>query len=282
MLWLTLWVAIVAIGALGIVATLNSLRFGRRVAGEVQTMWAGSDEPRRIDRRQLDELPPPVRRYLRKALGLREPALRSVRLRHGGTFRPSLDGRWFPIRGEQYFAVDPPGFVWWGRIRIVPGFWIEARDRSVSGVGNMLVLAESSVTLASRVGPQVDQGALLRLLGEMTWFPTAFLDDRYVRWDAIDDRRARATLGLNGRTVTGEFEFGEDDLPTKFSADRYRDLGGGQSVLTPFSGLSSDYREINGLLVPHQMIAHWHINGQAIPYVRFEVDRLEFDVTKPF
>jgi hypothetical protein len=87
------------------------------------------------------------------------------------------------------------------------------QSRAIGGVGHMYVAAESTVTIANSTGPELHQGAMLRLLGERTWFPTAFRDQRYVRWSAIDDRHARATLGLNGREVTGVFEFGEDDLP---------------------------------------------------------------------
>jgi hypothetical protein len=215
-------------------------------------------------------------------LGRRERAVRTVRLRHGGTFRTTLDGAWLPIRGEQYFTADPPGFIWWGRVRIVHGVWVDARDRSIHGLGNMFVSAESTFTVADSVGPELDQGALLRLLPEMTWFPTVFLDDRYVGWSAIDESHAQATLRLDGHQVAGIFEFGEDDLPETFTAHRYRDLGGGKSALTPFSGKCRDYREVDGIPVPHQMIAAWHVNGQVIPYARFQVERVEFDASKPF
>lgn len=282
MLWLALWIAIVAIGVFGLVVSVNSVRFSRRVAREVREMWTGSAEPQRIDRRLLDELPAPVRRYAAKAVAGRELAVRTVRLRHGGTFRPKLDGAWLPIRGDEYFAADPPGFVWWGRVRVVPGLWIEARDRSVGGVGNMLISAESSFTLADSAGPEMDQGALLRLLGEMPVFPTALLDNRYVTWAAVDDRRARATLRVNGREVAGVFEFGEDDLLATFTADRYRDLGRGKSVLTPWSGWYGDYREIDGLLIPQKVSVSWYVDGQDISYARFMVERLEFDATTPF
>ena len=82
------------------------------------------------------------------------------------------------IRGRQYFALDPPGFVWWGRAHLAKNLWIDARDRSLRGAGSMLVSAESSYTLADSSGPEIDQGALLRLLGEVMWFPTAFLVNR--------------------------------------------------------------------------------------------------------
>ena len=245
-------------------------------------MWAGSADPRPLDHRRVEELPAPVRRYAARAVGARERAVGRARLRHGGTFRTNLEGAWLPIRGEQYFAADPPGFVWWGSVRVAPAVWVDARDRSLGGVGNMLVSLESTFTLADSSGPELDQGALHRLLGEMAWFPTAFLDGRYVTWTAIDERRARAALKMKGREVAGVFEFGEDALPVAFVADRYRDLGGGKSVLTPWSGQYGDYREIDGLLAPHDVSVYWHVDGERIPYARFLVERLEYDVTTPF
>src|SRR5438128_6409879 len=121
--------------------------------------------------RSARELPAPVRRYLARAIGRRGIAVRTVRLRHGGLFRTTLDGSWVPIRGEQYFSAAPPGFVWRGRIRIAPGLWVDARDRSVDGAGSMRISFESTFTLADSSGAELDQGALLRLLGGMTWFP---------------------------------------------------------------------------------------------------------------
>lgn len=282
MFQIALALVLIVLAAFVIIAAVNSARFGARVRRDVAMLWAEIAESRTIDRRTLDRLPPPVRSYLDKALGSRTHTIRTVRLQHGGTFRPSLDGGWLSIRGSQYFSLDPPGFVWWGRARIAPGLWIDARDRALRGAGNMLVSAESSYTLADSSGPALDQGALLRLLGEMAWFPTVFLDERYVTWSAVDDRSAKATLKLNGREVTGLFNFGSDGLPAVFSAERYRDLGNGKSALTPFSGRLSDFRIVDGLLVPHMMAAAWIINGEEKPYVRFSVDRIEFDQSETY
>ena len=277
-----LWVLVSAVFAAAAVAAVNSVRFGRRVASEAAALLRRPGQAAAIDRGALDNLPPPVRRYIRKAIAARDRGIRTVRLRHGGTFRPSIEGSWLPIRGEQYFTTSPPGFIWWGRVRLVPGVWIDARDRSIAGAGNMLVSAESTFTLADSTGPQLDQGALLRLLGEMTWFPTALLDERYVRWSPIDDRQALAVLAVNRREVSGVFTFGPDDLPSTFSAERYRDVGKGEAVLTPFEGRTSDFREVNGMLVPYSMVAAWRIEGRFIEYVRWSVERIDYDVDAPF
>ncbi len=275
-MWIAVWAVVTIVGLLGTIASVNNVRFGRRVSAEIKAVAAGAREPARVDARQLPDLPAPVARYGRKALP-RPTVIRTVHLRHGGRFRPSLDGSWLPIRGEQFFRVDPPAFVWWGRVRVAPGMWIDARDRSVDGSGNMLVMPESTFTLADSTGPQLDQGALLRLLAEMAWFPTAFFDTRYVRWAPVDDRRAAATLRVADREATATFEFGPDDLPAAVTAERYRDLGGGRAALTPFLGRCADYRSVDGVLVPHRMIASWVINGHPVEYVDFLVEQLEFD-----
>jgi hypothetical protein len=274
--WLAIWIAVSGVGALGVVASANSLRFGRRVAREVREMWAiePSGAPARIE-----ELPGPVRRYLGKAAGDRR--VRTVRLRHGGTFRTKLDGGWLPVRGEQYFSADPPGFVWWGRIRMIPGLWFDVRDQSVGGVGRMFATVESTFTLADGAGAAFDQGSLLRLLGEMVWFPSAFLDARHVIWGAIDDQHARAMLRVGGREVCAVFEFRADGLPATVSADRYRDVDG-RAVLTPWSGELSEYRDEAGMLVPHKLVPYWHIDGKRIPYAQWEMERLEYDSTAPY
>lgn len=282
MWWIMLWAAVTLIGAVGTTAAVNSLRFGRGVARESRELFAAAGHEPSVDISASAAVPAPVQRYVAKAIHARRLPIRTVRLRHGGVFRPSLSGSWLTIRGEQYFTASPPGFVWWGRVRLAPGLWIEARDRSVDGAGSMLVVAESTVTIADSRGPQLDQAALGRLLGEMFWFPTALLDTRYVRWTAVDDRRARATLAVEGRSATGVFTFGADDLIAEFSADRYRDIGGGQAVLTPFLGRALDYRAVDSVLVPHRVVGAWVVDGTPAEYVDFRVETVEFDRSAPF
>src|SRR6185437_15125960 len=93
---------------------------------------------------------------------------------------------------------------------------------------------------------------------------------------------ARATLRVNGRAASGEFEFGTDGLPATFSAERYRDIGAGKSVLTPFVGRLSDFRSVDGVLVPHRVVGAWMVDGKTLEYADFEVRQLEFDRTEPW
>jgi hypothetical protein len=261
-------------------AAFGSARFERRVAAEARGLWLSNGSA--LEPRQWEPLPRPARRYLERAVGRRATGVRTVRLVHGGTFRPTLDGAWSPIKGVEYFTTDPPGFVWWGRLRVGPGLWVDARDRSEKGRGGMLIQAESLLTLGDRTGPELDQAALLRLLGEMVWFPTAFLDGRYVAWSASGDTSAIVRLRVEGHEASCILVFGDDGLPVRASGKRYRDLGSGRAELTPWSGEIGDYRSVEGLLVPYRVTANWDLPGRTTPYARFTVERLEYDRPLPF
>ncbi len=124
--------------------------FRKRVAREVTTLLSttmSSVGPQQLGARR-HSLPEPVRRYLRFAIEDGAPAIRTVRLEHGGTFRPRPNQRWLPIRGVEYFTAATPGFVWSASISPAPLAWIDARDRLHNRRGNMLVKLESLFTIA--------------------------------------------------------------------------------------------------------------------------------------
>ena len=61
MWWIAGWAVVTAVGVCGVVASVNGVRFGRRVAREVRAMEASLEAPL-LDRRSLAGLPDPVRR----------------------------------------------------------------------------------------------------------------------------------------------------------------------------------------------------------------------------
>lgn len=279
MLWVVFWIAVALVGGAGAITAAQGLRFERRVEREARALLAGAagGAPALVP---LDALPAPVRRYLEVSGAAGRAPIRTARLRHGGSFVTAPGKAPMAIRGVQWFRTDPPGFVWWGRIRAAPGLWIDGRDRSVGGEGNMLIRAASTITLADVRGPELDQGALLRLLGEAFWFPTLLRDARYVTWTSLDGARARATLRVDGREVAGTFHFGADGLPERFSADRHRDVDG-RAVLTPWSGDCSDFREVDGVKVPFRVGATWSLESGPLRYAAWQVERVELDVREP-
>ena len=254
--------------------------FRKRVTRDVTTLLSttmSSVGPQQLAAR-LDSLPEPVRRYLRFAIKDGAPAIRTVRLEHGGTFRPKPEQRRLPIRGVEYFTAAMPGFVWNATISPAPLAWIDARDRLHNRRGNMLVKLESLFTIADACGPEMDQGASLRWLAEAVWFPYAFTGDA-IRWEPVSGEAARATLVQEGAPVAATVEFDAEGRMVLIGGERYRDVGGGKPVLTPWVDRCSGYREFGHFRLPAHVEVAWVVDGVEFTYARFDLTAIEYNVT---
>ena len=251
--------------------------FRKRVARDVASLLSTavySVGPQQLATR-LDSLPVPVRRYLQFAIKDGAPPIRTARLEHSGTFRVKPGQRWLPIRGVEYFIAAAPGFVWSARISPVPLTWIDACDRLLNGRGSMLVKLESLLSLADASGPEIDQGARLRWLAEAVWFPYAFVNDA-IQWEPVSGEAATATLVQDGEPVGATVNFDADGRLVLLRAKRYRDIGGGNSVLTPWVGRCSEYRDFGHFCVPAHVEAAWELDGAEFVYARFDVTSIEY------
>ena len=228
-----------------------------------------------------DSLPEPVRRYLHYAIAEGAQPIRTVRMQHGGHFRTKPDQRWFAIKGQQYFTAAHPGFVWKARIRPAPFLWIDARDSLVAGRGNMLVKLVSTFRIADATGPEIDQGATLRWLAECCWFPYAFVGS-CVEWTPIDGRAARMAVRRGGLPVSAIIEVDDEGKLAGLCAERYRDVGGGKALLTPWIGRYSDYRSFGGFRVPSFVDVRWLLDDQEFSYARFRILTIEYNPPSPF
>jgi hypothetical protein len=253
-----------------IVVYVGRLRFERRLANEMRALLV---VPHTVLPANLVELPAPVERYRRLAVGERAP-VQTLRLHHAGTFRMSPTAKLSPIRGRQLFTADPPGFVWTGHVPMFPGLWVDARDMSVAGKGSMRVLIDDVVPVVDARGSQIDQGSSLRLLAEMVWYPTSLFDGRTVMWSAIDAEHARATLRVGDDAVSAIFEFGSDGMPVRMTADRFTDKG----ELRPWGGVYRDWRTVSGMRVPFEAEVTWQLESGPCTYAHWLVDSMEYDV----
>ncbi len=220
-------------------------------------------------------LPASVRRYLEYAVPEGAPAIRRVRLTHGGSFRAKPDGRWYTIAGQEYFTVAKPGFVWSASIRLMPFVWIEACDSLVAGEGRTLVRLNSVWTLTDAAGPEIACSSGLRWLAEAAWFPPAFAGAGVV-WEELDRHTARAALVHDGPPITAEAEFDDAGRMLRMCADRFREIGGGRTELTPWGCRYEDYRDFGGLRAPASGEAFWKLESGEFPYARFRVKSLEY------
>jgi hypothetical protein len=195
----------------------------------------------------FESLPVPVVRYFRRTLTEGQPIIRSARIAQSGEFRRAKDA-WSPFEATQHFSAEPPGFVWDATVRMSSPMRVRVRDAYVGGDGTMQAKLLSLVPLVDQSDRlELNSGALQRYLAEAVWIPTALLPGQGVKWSAIDDTRALATLTDSGTAVSLEFDFNNaGEITGVFTPGRYREVDG-KYELTPWQGHFRNYKERDGM-----------------------------------
>lgn len=223
----------------------------------------------------ISALPPPVQRWLRYSGALERPIPRGVLLTQRGQLRTDPKGAFMPAEAEQYFRTDEPGFVWQVHVtmaRVVP---VLGRDSYLDGRGRMLIRAGGLVSLVDAQGPEIDQGTLLRYLGEIVWFPGAALRP-YLTWHAIDDHRAEATMTHGGVSASAVLEFDAEGRMKEMTAQRF--LGAGaEAKLTDWVVTADQWGQFEGVLIPTRGEVSWDMQSGRFTYYLWEITHLEYD-----
>ena len=275
----------ILVGVLVVLAAVAALvaaargRLQRQIDDEARALLSGASASgaRVVEARDLEQLPPPVRRWLEVSGVVGRARATTVRLQQRGELRTAPDKPWMPVVAEQYFSVDPPGFVWRADAKMMRVLPIAGRDRYAGGRGHMLMKLASLITVADGSGPAFDQGAMLRYLGEIVWFPSAALSDS-MTWEAIDARSARATMRYGGVTASAVFAFDDAGRFARLTADRYMSAGGGATLekwLIPVTA----WRFVRGVEMPVSGNAVWKLPGGDFDYYRWEI--LDVEENRP-
>jgi hypothetical protein len=251
-----------------------------RAVAELPAGPVGDDHPAEppFSPADLDALPEPVARYFALVLPDSQPRIRSARIHWSGEFQMRPGGGWAPFRALQHFTSRPPGFVWDAEIRTIPLISVQVRDRYSAGTGTMQARLGGLIPVVDEGHtPEMAQSALARWLGEAVWFPTALIPGQELRWEAVNDSTARATVADGSVSATAEFRFAPTGEITRMAALRYRDVDGG-AALTPFEGHYGENFRHAGVLVPRTAEVAWLLPDERFPYWRGRAEQVEYEL----
>jgi hypothetical protein len=240
--------------------------------------------PTRYDEaRELDGLPPPVQRFFRTVLRDGAPMIAAVTVTHSGTFNMSDSGgeQWKPFTSTQRVVTRRPGFVWDGRVQMLPGLAVHVHDAYVAGEGILHPAIAGLFTLADLRdrGGDVAQGELMRFFAEAAWYPTALLPSQGVRWEAVDDTSAHATMTDGAITLTLTFRFAADGTVTAIRAEARGRTVQDKVIPTPWEGVWSNVAERDGMRVPLTGEVAWLTPQGRKPYWRGTITALTYEFT---
>ena len=279
---IVLRIVVAVLSILGIAALWGILRHRRQIDGEVRDLFARADGDAGpvVTEEDLRDLPEPVQRYLRYSGVVGRPVARTARLKQRGRIRQGEDSPWMAFTAREYYTVRPPAFVWEATTTISGLPVALVRDRYTDGRGHMLVRAAGLAPVVDAYGEEMDQGALMRYLNEMMWFPSAYLGEN-VSWQAIDDASAAVTLVDGQHRVTATMHFDAEGRVTTFDGRRNRTVPGGYELETGSTPITR-YGEFGGLRLPSAGQGVWHLATGDLPYVEIEVLEVEQDRPEPY
>lgn len=244
-------------------------RFARRVERALARLGARAPAtpPASVDLDDLAALPPVIAAWLQHAGVVGRPRARAVHVRQRGELQKSPGGAWLPFRAQQWFAVPEPAFVWVVDVHAGPGLSLAGADGYLDGRGSMRIELASLWPVVDASGPFLDQGALVRFLAEIMWFPSAALEP-YLRWQAIDERTARASIRWGELEASGVFRFDAHGDVVGFEAKRYRDDRLEDWLV---DNDPTRFAELDGVRVPTRSTITWR-SESAPPWTWLRLD----------
>ncbi|MDP3375247.1 MAG: hypothetical protein Q8S34_13635 [Hydrogenophaga sp.] len=274
-----------------IVAALALIFVGLNVVGAMR--WTGATQailarleakrlpasPARYDPREIEGLPAPVQRYFSTVLTPGQSIVTAATLEHAGRFNLSPTGeQWKPFTSRQRVVVQRPGFLWDARIALVPGVSVRVHDSYSDGEGLLHAAVHGLFSVARlQGGGELARGELMRFFAEAAWYPTALLPSQGVRWAAVDERSASATLTDGPLSITLLFRFDESGHMASVFAQARGRVVGQETSLAPWEGTWSNHQRVEGMTVPLTGEVAWLLPEGRKTYWRGTVTSLNFE-----
>jgi hypothetical protein len=275
--WIATTVALIVI-SLGISAIYGRYRWQSNTDNLRTRLINGqrSIKPATYDSKEIEGLPEPVQRFFKTVLKDGQAIVAAVKLSQQGQFNLNeTEAKWSPFTATQLVTTHRLGFDWDACIQMAPGLNAFVHDTYLLGEGSLHASLLGLFTVANMHGePEHNQGELLRFLAEATWYPTALLPSQGVRWEAIDDNSARATLTDGATTVSLVFQFNAEGAIATIRADaRYRD----KLTAMPWSGRFWNYSIRDGMLIPLEGEVGWEYPEGTRLYFKGKVTEIHYE-----
>lgn len=202
---------------------------------------------------ELEDLPDPVRRYLRGSIAPGAPLARSARFRMRGSVK--IGPAWLPFRARQILA-PLHGFVWAARVAGV----LVGSDRYVDGIGAMEWRLLGRIGVIHADGPDASHSSAGRAGAEAVWVPTAVLPRFGVTWDATDRHHVTARYRLDDVELELRYALDHDARVRSVALERWGDPeGNGTWGPHRFEHRLTRYSTFDGVTIPSAGRAAWFV-----------------------
>lgn len=220
-----------------------------------------------INYETLKGLPEPVASYLKKVTTENNMVISTFSLQHNGYFKTALNKKWTRIRGEEYFTVYPPGFLWQGKTEFFNAF-----DSYIGNKGNFSVWLFGALPFFLKKGTQINQSELTRWVCESILFPSALFPSDTIYWQAVSSREALLHYNTDKSVYYFRVFFNDHNEISHIETNRIMN-----KELHKWRGRFDNYQTVDGYKIPTRLEASWIINDKEYPYARFSIDKIKIN-----
>jgi len=263
----------------GVILGYGAWSFGMQAAEDRRALLgAAPPEGKIITPATAAGLPPAVQTWIGNSGVIGKKSARIVRLKQRGEMRTEPDGKWMPFTAAQWFTAPNPGFVWQADVEAAFGIHLAGLDTYREGKGHMLIKLFYLVPVVDARGDEIDQGAMVRYLAEIIWFPSAALSD-CIKWEQVDTTTARATITAGETSATGTFYFSPQGDVLKFTAKRYYSRKD-RTTLEDWLIINDpdSYKTFSGVRIPTISTVTWKLKDGDFIWLKLKItSRMESD-----
>jgi len=272
-------IGIVLIVTLLVIVTMYGSDRWRSETDKLRVKMTNGQQPihsKTYDSKEIAGLPEPVQRFFKTVLKEGQAIIAKVEFLQKGQFNMNekLD-KWNKFTATQLVVTRRLGFDWDARIQIAPLLNAFVHDTYLLGSGNLHASLLGLFTLANmHDAPELNQGELLRFFAEAAWYPTSLLPSHGVRWEAVNDRSALATLTDGETTASVVFQFNAEEVIASMRAEeRYRD----KTTAMPWSGRFGEYSLESGMLIPLYGEIGWDYPEGLRLYFKGKITKISYE-----
>jgi hypothetical protein len=133
-------------------------------------------------------------------------------------------------------------------------------------------------TMVKMEGKELNKAETVTLFNDMCLMAPATLIDSRIRWETIDDKKAKAIFTNGNINITATLYFNVQGQLINFTSNDRYDVNGKQSI--PFSTPVHKYENYNGYNVLYKGDAVWHYPEGEFVYGKFILKEIEYNVAE--
>jgi len=256
----------------------GSLRFEKQFRQDVNSLTTRATTVANdvVTEADLYPLPPPVQQYLRVTGAVNKAKIKNVRMVFDGEMR-GKEKDWFGFRSVQYNFFDEPTRLFYMKAKMfgVPVLGYHAYQQESA---SMKVKLFGLFTVVQAEGPEMSKAETVTLFNDMCLMAPATLIDKRIKWEAIDNRSAKATFTNGANRISAVLYFNEIGQLVNFISDDRYDINDKKQYR--FSTPIKNYKLIEGRTVPSYGETIWHYPDGEFVYGQFYLSNIQYNISE--